>query len=221
MWCACWLLLALPSCIVGGFFAAAFALGKTQRTAKGNGKERERLVAELARREVVLENLEKQASRLFDYQAELERITEEKSRLEKRLLAITTAKELLIRARSNMASCYLEPVERGCKQYLSLLSETDTQKLRFTAEGQPILDENGSLKPVLQYSAGTKDLIGFCTRLALAEAVFENKGLPVLVLDDPFVNFDDETTRQAKKLVRNLSKKYQIVYFTCSSERSL
>lgn len=214
-------LLALPSCIVGGFFAAAFALGKTQRTAKGNGKERERLVAELARREVVLENLEKQASRLFDYQAELERITEEKSRLEKRLLAITTAKELLIRARSNMAFCYLEPVERGCKQYLSLLSETDTQKLRFTAEGQPILDENGSLKPVLQYSAGTKDLIGFCTRLALAEAVFENKGLPVLVLDDPFVNFDDETTRQAKKLVRNLSKKYQIVYFTCSSERSL
>ena len=109
-------LLVLPSCIVGGFFAAAFALGKTQRTAKGNGKERERLVAELARREVVLENLEKQANRLFDYQAELERITEEKSRLEKRLLAITTAKELLIRARSNMAFCYLEPVERGCRQ---------------------------------------------------------------------------------------------------------
>ena len=212
---------SVPLCIVGGFFAAAFALGKTQRTEKGNGKERERLVAELARCEMTLENLEKQVCALADYQAEEKWITEEKSRLEKRLLAITTAKDLLIRARSNMASCYLEPVEQGCRDYLSLLRETEKEKLRFTAEGQPILEENGSFKPLLHYSAGTRDLIGFCTRLALAEAVFENKGLPVLVLDDPFVNFDDETTRRAKRLVRNLSKKYQIVYFTCKEERSL
>lgn len=213
--------LALPLFILGGFMLAAFCLGKSQSPDKETERQRERCAVELARVETRLEHLEKQASALADYQAETARLQEEKARLEKRLLAITTAKELLVRARANMASCYLEPVERRCREYLRFLKETETEKLRFTADGQPILEEQGSLKPIAQYSAGMQDLIGLCTRLALAEAVFENKCPPVLILDDPLVNLDDETTKRAKRLVRSLAKKYQIVYFTCKAERSL
>ena len=168
-----------------------------------------------------LENLEGQACAFADYQAEEERLTQEKARLEKRLAAIQAAKELLIRARSNMASCYLAPVEKKCKEYAQILSESESETLRLTAEGAPIIEENGSLKPLAHYSAGAKDLIGLCTRLALAEAAFEKSSSPVLILDDPLVNLDDETTRRAKRLIRTLSKKYQIVYFTCKTERSL
>ena len=200
-------------------------MGKSQRVNTENGKDRERLVAELARREVQAENLEKQACAYADYQAETERLTSEKERLEKRLRAIKTAKELLVRARSNMASCYLAPVEKKCKEYAEILSGNERERERgnvhLTAEGKPIVDERGSFKQVSQYSAGTQDLIGLCMRLALAEAVFEKGNPPVLVLDDPFVNLDDETTKQAKKLVRSLSKKYQIIYFTCKEERRL
>lgn len=218
-------ILALPLLILGGVFAVVFCMGKSQRVHTENGKDRERLVAELARREVQAENLEKQACAYADYQAETERLTSEKERLEKRLRAIKTARELLVRARSNMASCYLAPVEKKCKEYAEILSGNERERERgtvhFTAEGKPIVDERGSFKQVSQYSAGTQDLIGLCMRLALAEAVFEKGNPPVLVLDDPFVNLDDETTKQAKKLVRSLSKKYQIIYFTCKEERRL
>ncbi len=213
--------LALPLLIIGGVLIAAFCFGKEQRTEQGRGYDRERLVAELARLELQTENLEKQAYAYADYQAETERLTEEKARLEKRLRAIKAAKELLVRARSNMASCYLAPVEEKYREYAEILSKNESETLRLTAEGKPIVDEGGSFKQVSHYSAGTQDLMGLCMRLALAEAVFEKGNPPVLVLDDPLVNLDDETTARAKRLLRSFSKKYQIVYFTCKTERSL
>ena len=213
--------LALPLLVIGGVLFAAFCVGKEQRVQGNGGKDRERLVAELARLELQTENLEKQAYAYADYQAEAERLSEEKARLEKRLRAIRTAKELLIRARSNMASCYLAPVEEKYQEYAEILSKTESETLRLTAEGQPIVEEKGSLKQVSHYSAGMQDLMGLCMRLALAEALFERGNPPVFVLDDPLVNLDDETTSRAKRLLRSLSKKYQIVYFTCKEERRL
>ena len=217
-------ILALPCLFFGGVLILAFGVGKEQSPRQGKGKDQEGLALKLARLEVQAENLERQAYAYADYRAETERLTAEKARLEKRLRAIKTAKELLVRARSNMASCYLAPVEEKCKEYAEILKgsgETERETVRLTAEGTPIVDERGSFKQVSHYSAGTQDLIGLCIRLALAEAVFEKGNPPVLVLDDPLVNFDDETTKQAKKLIRSLSKKYQIVYFTCKEERRL
>ncbi len=214
-------ILALPLLIIGGVLFAAFCIGREQRVQGNNGKDRERLVAELARLELQAENLEKQAFAYADYHAEAARLTEEKARLEKRLRAIKTAKELLMRARSNMASCYLAPVEEKYKEYAEILSKNESETLRLTAEGQPIVEEKGSFKQVSHYSAGAQDLMGLCMRLALAETLFERGNPPVLVLDDPLVNLDDETTARAKRLLRHFSKKYQIVYFTCKEERRL
>lgn len=150
--------------------------------------------------------------------SEEERLTEEKVRLEKRHRAILAAKQFLERARANMAARYLEPVERGCRQYLQFLGGRNA--LRFTAEGAPYCEENGQLKTLAYYSVGSKELVGLCTRIALVDAVY-TKERPTLILDDPFVNFDDGTTEKAKRLVKELSKKYQIVYLTCKSERQI
>ena len=214
-------MLSALSSVIGGVLLLAVCLGKKQRQSQENSKDIERWIAQRTRLELQVENLEKQACAYADYQAEIERLGEEKARLETRLRAIKTAKELLIRARSNMASCYLAPVEEKFKEYAKILSKSEEETLALTAEGTPVVDENGSLKQSAHYSAGTQDLMGLCLRLALAEAVFEKGSLPVLILDDPLVNFDDETTSRAKRLLRGFSKKYQIVYFTCKEERKL
>lgn len=151
--------------------------------------------------------------------AEETRLKEEKARLEKKLIAIQGAKEFLFRARENMATRYLDPVSRNCEKYLTQLG-ADASTIRFAADGSPVFEENGALRVADYYSAGWKETVDFCTRLALVEAVFL-KDAPVLILDDPFANLDDRKTDKAKRLVKELSAKYQIVYLTCKKERSI
>ena len=148
---------------------------------------------------------------------EEERLMEEKARLEKRYLAIIRAKEILRRAQENLASRYLNGVENGCKQYLAELNVG--MATYFAADGSVRVEENGLQRELEYYSIGSKELVDFCTRIALTDALFV-KEKPTLILDDPFVNFDDEKTERAKAFVKKLSQKYQIVYLTCKTERA-
>ena len=153
--------------------------------------------------------------------AEEETLLEEKKRLEKRHRAILAAKQILLRAKENLAGKYLDPVEKGCRYYLQLLSENEKQpNLHFSADGTALCEELGMLREMGYYSEGMKELVGLCTRFAFADAVFQ-KEIPPLILDDPFVNLDDKKTESAKRLVKELAKKYQILYLTCKTERKL
>ena len=42
---------------------------------------------------------------------------------------------------------------------------------------------------------------------------------PFLVLDDPFVNLDDDKLARGKALLIALEKEYQAIYFTCHESR--
>ena len=184
-------------------------------------EEKENLTTMLGKAVAGAEQFQKRAAELTDYEAEESALLEEKARLEKRLTAIRYAKELLTRARANMATRYLDPVEQSLRVYAQTLGFNErAQGLQFAADGAPISDENGNLRSAEYFSAGMKDLLDFCVRIALAEAVF-TKDAPPLILDDPFTNLDDEKTARAKALMKQLAQKYQIIYFTCKEERSL
>lgn len=152
--------------------------------------------------------------------AEEEELLAEKDRLEKRHRAICTARQILLRAKDNLAARYLEPVEKGCRYYMGLLSGANAENIRFSADGAPLIEEDGVLRKIDGYSVGAQDLLSFCVRIALADVLFAAEP-PVLILDDPFVNLDDEKTERAKWLTRELSKRYQILYLTCKKERAL
>lgn len=183
-------------------------------------RECERLTAELARIETEAQALEKSAINGADYEAEEERLTAEKARLEKRLTAIRYAKDILLRARSNMATRYLEPAQKSMRRYAEIMGlENFAGALRLAENGVPVTEDEGGIRELGYYSAGLQDLFGLCLRFALAENIFPTGG--VLILDDPFVNLDDDKTERAKTLLYSLSEKYQILYLTCKQERSL
>ncbi len=154
--------------------------------------------------------------------AEEKELTAEKLRLEKRHRAILSAKSFLLRAKENLAGRYLDPVQRGCQAYLAYFGEggTERKRLAFDGEGAPVYEDEGAFRQLGYYSEGSKELLGICTRLALVDAVF-TKEKPPLILDDPFVNLDDKKTAVAKKLLKELTKRYQIIYLTCKTERAL
>ena len=118
-----------------------------------------------------------------------------------------------------MAMRYLEPVEKRVREYAQILG-FPFGAVQFSAEGTPLIQENGCTRQSDYYSTGLQELLWFCIRLALAETLFV-KELPPLIFDDPFVNLDDDKTARAKALLKTLSSRFQIVYCTCKNERRL
>ena len=51
-------------------------------------------------------------------------------------------------------------------------------------------------------------------RFALVDAMYPGEK-PFLILDDPFVNLDDEKLARGRRLLAVLSQDYQVIYFTC------
>jgi uncharacterized protein YhaN len=43
---------------------------------------------------------------------------------------------------------------------------------------------------------------------------------PFLILDDPFVNLDEEKIEHGKAFIREIAKEYQVIYFTCHESRA-
>ena len=64
-------------------------------------------------------------------------------------------------------------------------------------------------------SQGLQDIISFCQRINLIDEVYK-KEKPIIILDDTFVNLDDEKMEIAKQIVREIAEDYQILYICCN-----
>ena len=62
-------------------------------------------------------------------------------------------------------------------------------------------------------------MIGISLRLALVDSIFK-KEKPFLILDDPFVNLDEEKMKNTLNLIKEISKNFQIIYFVCHNSRT-
>ena len=69
------------------------------------------------------------------------------------------------------------------------------------------------------YSRGMRDLYNLAVRFALIDSLYENEE-PFVILDDPFIAFDDEKSKKALEILREFAKERQIIYFTCSKSRT-
>ena len=62
-------------------------------------------------------------------------------------------------------------------------------------------------------------MIGIALRFAFIKVMYKEEA-PFIIIDDPFVNLDKEKADAGRKLLSYISENYQVVYFTCNSDRS-
>lgn len=84
-----------------------------------------------------------------------------------------------------------------------------------TLDVQVWAPERGDWVAAYQLSKGTIDQIFLAARIGLVRLVTQGKR-PPLVLDDPFVTFDDTRAARAAQLLRELSSDFQVIYLACS-----
>ena len=127
--------------------------------------------------------------------------------------------EFLQQARENLSTAYLGTIRTRFGYYLSQLQGSDDEKYLIDTAFQVQLERFGKARELAYFSAGQTDLILLCMRLALVDALFKEQSV-IIVLDDPFVNLDDEHLAKARKLLHMLPSNRQILYLTCHSSRT-
>lgn len=157
-------------------------------------------------------------SALDDLESQKENLENELNELNKEFNAIKNAKKFLEMANESLSTKFLEPMKNGLNKYLSLITGKDFENLKLDIDFNISFEEYGKYRDVDYYSKGYKNIIDLCMRLALIDALFD-KEKPFIVLDDPFVNMDDVKIENAKQFLHELSKTYQLIYFSCHESR--
>lgn len=150
----------------------------------------------------------------------LSELEENKNELEKakyNTQNLNLAMEFLESARETLSQNYLNKMESSCNKYIRQFNNTDDFSIDTDLDVK--IEKNGEKKDLSYFSAGHRDIVGLCTRLALIDAMFENEA-PFIVFDDPFVNFDDNNLDRAKEILTEIAKTYQIIYLVCHSSRA-
>ena len=144
------------------------------------------------------------------------RLAQEKAALD----TILSAQKYLKTAKEQFSGRYLERMKAGFARYLSRLCGEEGISATMDGNFAVKLRRAGVSRTPEAMSTGWRDMISLCARLALVDALFEEE-TPFLVLDDPFVNLDDEVATRASVLLDEAAARYQVLYLTCNSSRAL
>jgi uncharacterized protein YhaN len=124
---------------------------------------------------------------------------------------IQEAKEQTMRsARDKLeprVKAYLKEITQG--RYDSVEVDDDLNLRVFSQEKGDWIAAEGS-----ELSRGTIDQLYMAVRLALLDLLYRD-AKPPLLLDDPFIKFAPERSKQAIELCKKIAQDHQILLFTC------
>ena len=182
------------------------------------------------RLEQLCEYMADDSRRLDELRAESDQTAEEAERLSalqesyerdcRKYELIKTTRDYLERAKISLTARYTEPVRTGLVKYYGVLAGEDAERILVDANAGVTVDELGMQRQPRFFSAGYRDMIGVCMRMALVDAMYREEK-PFVIFDDPFASLDGSKLEGALKLLRQFGREYQILYFTCHESRAL
>ncbi len=101
--------------------------------------------------------------------------------------------------------------------YFVLLTDGEYEKIVFQDEALFVQDAAGQLVDVRELSRGTAEPLYVAIRLAYIKNTQDMMELPI-IMDDPFVNFDQQRRHNMYRLLSKLSEDLQLIYFTFDPE---
>ncbi len=167
-----------------------------------------------------LENLQREYDEWEETCIRLDELKALQAEEQQRHWHILQARLKLSMAKEAMTAKYADPILQGFQKYYKMIAQSAADHFHVDAHGVITAEEYGKQRDTVVFSAGYRDLIGVCLRIALVDAMYQEEA-PVLIMDDPFANLDDKKVAACKDFLEMLTEKYQILYFTCSYSRNL
>lgn len=179
-------------------------------------KEYSTKASELANAEASIKRYEEYVDKLGDLENKKIEIQEKQVEYKEKYDVLCLTAEYLKKADENLKVKYRAPLQNSLNKYLTLIDKNLDAKIDVDLNVSAI--EKGGEKSTEYYSKGYQNLFEICKRFALTDVLFTGEK-PFIILDDPFYNLDDEKLLAALKLVKDLSKEYQILYLICHESR--
>ena len=133
--------------------------------------------------------------------------------IEKTIFFFTTAE-------NNLKNRFITPIYSSYTTYIqdfdSILKKGTSMDFNLNIS----FDIQGELKSYQHLSQGLLSILEVSLRFALIDNMYK-KEKPSIILDDPFVYLDKDNLQIAKKVLQNLAKQNQIIYFCCHESRKI
>ena len=155
-----------------------------------------------------------------EWESERDRLQDALSEAEEQCDIFEQTAKYLKQANENFSNRYFDCITEKFDHYLDLLGVQTEGPASIDLKFDVKTDVAGKKRDLNYYSEGYKTLLMICARMALVDALFEQE-TPFLILDDPFVDLDEEKIEYAQQMIKKLELRYQIIYFVCHDSRSI
>ena len=156
---------------------------------------------------------------LASYMERADRLKSRIDNIKHEVKTLDLTAQFIEEARQNVLISKLEILNTRTSEILDNLTAGRYSKVRFDKSNLKFEvwsgEKNGWVEPEKWLSAGTIDQIYLAARLALADLISGEKN-SILILDDPFANYDEKRLGNAMKVLKDLSEDHQI--FLLSSQ---
>ena len=180
--------------------------------------EREDIYKRLEAYQADIEQLHIQLEEWEENKIRLDELKEVQAKETQKYHHILKVQDYLTKAKESITNKYAAPILESFNKYYEMITSASTEEFYIDANTNITVTEQGKQREINTQSAGYRDLIGICLRVALVDAMYKEEA-PILIMDDPFTNLDDEKMKQARKFLDYIAEKYQVIYFTCSDSR--
>ncbi len=177
------------------------------------------LTKQAAAQKASIAHLSQTVDRIPELNDQLAALGAEIDEARKNSQTIAHTQKFLAEAREALSTRYLSDMQKSLARNLGEFMNEIPDNVMMDSNFEVRLSEGGAARGMESFSRGWRDLVNFCVRLSLADALFEGEEEPFLLLDDPFVNLDDTRLAAARRLLDTMAEKRQIIYLVCNEAR--
>jgi len=104
-------------------------------------------------------------------------------------------------------------MQKIAAQYFTRLTQNNYIDIQFVKDDLSLVQKDGHKFGVSELSTGTQEQLYVALRLALSQVIADIVSVPLLI-DDGFVNFDDDRRAIMLDILQEIAQQQQIFYFT-------
>lgn len=131
---------------------------------------------------------------------------------------LDAAQKYMNAARDSLSNAYVGRVENRFLYYMNTLLGDKSGRISLDKDLKLRIEKEGEARNIASFSVGMRDCVLICMRLALVDVMFETEQ-PCVILDDPFVNLDEQRTQYSLELLEEIAQTRQVIYLVCNKSR--